>query len=111
MRYLYAVAGTLFYLGGLRLLFAPAAVALFVAGVLDFFLFHNRASGSVAAVVGLMVLSGGYILDLWVGDVVTEARDERAPRRETIPLESPRRADQPFDIMQRSKPQPRSQTG
>ena len=99
MRYVCAVAFTLFYLGGLRVLFAFAGVVFFVAGALDFFLFHNQAAGLAAAFAGLVSLSCGYMFELWVGDVVTEVRDDGATAPAVVPEQSLYEADQPFGII------------
>ena len=80
-------------------MFALAGVMFFVAVALDLFLFQNRAAGMAAAFAGLVGLSCGYMFELWLGDVVTEVRDEGAPRPAAVPEQSLDQADQPFGIM------------
>ena len=85
LRYVYAVTATLYFIGGVHLLFGIAGVVFFVAGMVDLFFFHNQAAGLLAALAGLVCLVCGYMFGLWLDGCVRVARAEWRPSPATTP--------------------------
>ncbi len=105
IRYVYTVVVTLLFYGGLRFHFALAGVLFLVAGAADVFYFGNEEAGLMAALIGLVCLSCGYMFELWVGNLFRKVPAWRTPLAGPTADDIPQWDEGGFGMMQPTEQQ------